>query len=69
MGERNSTCRVLVGKPEGRGPLIRPRCIWDDNIKMALRELELEHGYKQVAGCCECGNELSGSIKCGEFLD
>jgi hypothetical protein len=23
----------------------------------------------QVAGCCECGNELSGSIKCGEFLD
>jgi hypothetical protein len=23
----------------------------------------------QVAGCCECGNEPSGSIKCGEFLD
>jgi hypothetical protein len=23
----------------------------------------------QVAGTCECGNELSGSIKCGEFLD
>jgi hypothetical protein len=23
----------------------------------------------QVAGCCECGNESSGSIKCGEFLD
>jgi hypothetical protein len=26
-------------------------------------------GYGQVAGTCECGNELSGSIKCGEFLD
>jgi len=26
-------------------------------------------GYAQVAGTCECGNEPSGSIKCGEFLD
>ena len=26
-------------------------------------------GYGQVAGTCECGNESSGSIKCGEFLD
>jgi hypothetical protein len=26
-------------------------------------------GYEQVAGSCECGNEPSGSIKCGEFLD
>jgi hypothetical protein len=41
MGERNSTYRVLVGKPEGKGPLIRPRTIWNYNIKMALREVEL----------------------------
>jgi hypothetical protein len=26
-------------------------------------------GYRQMAGTCECGNELSGSIKCVEFLD
>jgi hypothetical protein len=26
-------------------------------------------GLGQVAGTCECGNEVSGSIKCGEFLD
>jgi len=26
-------------------------------------------GLGQVAGSCECGNELSGSIKCGEFLE
>jgi hypothetical protein len=26
-------------------------------------------GYRQVAGSCECGNELSGSIKCVEFVD
>ena len=26
-------------------------------------------GQGQLADACECGNELSGSIKCGEFLD
>ena len=26
-------------------------------------------GQGQVAGTCECGNELPGSVKCGEFLD
>ena len=26
-------------------------------------------GQGQMAGTCECGNELSGSVKCGEFLD
>jgi len=26
-------------------------------------------GYKQVVDTCECGNEPSGSIKCGEFVD
>ena len=28
-----------------------------------------EAGYRQVADACECGNEPSGSVKCGEFLD
>jgi hypothetical protein len=31
--------RVLVGKPEGRRPLGRPRRRWEDNIKMHLREV------------------------------
>ena len=26
-------------------------------------------GYRQLADACECGNEHSGSVKCGEFLD
>jgi hypothetical protein len=34
MGERNVAYRALVGKPEGRGPLERPRRRWEDNIKM-----------------------------------
>ena len=31
--------RVLVGKPEGRRPLVRPRRRWEDNIRMDLREV------------------------------
>jgi hypothetical protein len=38
-GERRSVYRVLVGKPEGRNTLGRPRCRWEDNIKMDLQEV------------------------------
>ena len=31
--------KVLVGKPEGKRPLGRPRCRWEDNIKMGLQEV------------------------------
>jgi hypothetical protein len=34
MGEDSGVHRVLVGKPEGKKPLGRPRCRWEDNIKM-----------------------------------
>jgi len=36
MGERRSIYRVLVGKPEAKRPLGRPRHRWTDNIKMDL---------------------------------
>jgi hypothetical protein len=39
MGERRCAYRALVGKPEGRRPLGRPRRRWEDNIKMILREV------------------------------
>jgi hypothetical protein len=32
MGEKRNVYRILVGKPEGKGPLGRPRCMWVDNI-------------------------------------
>jgi hypothetical protein len=38
MGKRRGAYRVLVGKPEGRRPLGRPRRRWEDNIKTDLRE-------------------------------
>jgi len=39
MGEGRGVHRVLVGKPEGKRQLGRPRCRWEDNIKMALRKV------------------------------
>ena len=39
-GEGRSVYRVLVGKPEGKRPLGRPRRRWEDNIKMDLQEVE-----------------------------
>ena len=39
MGERRDVYRVLVGKPEGKSPLGRPRHRWEDNIKMDLQEV------------------------------
>jgi hypothetical protein len=39
MGEGRNVYRVLVGKPEGKRPLERPRRRWEDGIKMDLREI------------------------------
>ena len=39
MGEGRGVHSVLVGKPEGKRPLGRPRRRWEDNIKMDLREV------------------------------
>jgi hypothetical protein len=38
-GEKRNAYRILVGKPEGKRPLGRPRRRWVDNIKMDLREV------------------------------
>jgi len=39
LGERKVSYRVLVGKPEGKRPLGRPRRRWEDNIKMNLQKV------------------------------
>jgi hypothetical protein len=39
MGEKRNAYRILVGKPERRRPLGRPRRRWVDHIKMDLREI------------------------------
>jgi hypothetical protein len=77
MGEERCVYRVLVGKSEVKRPLGRTRRRWEDNIRMDLQEegcgdmdwIGLAQDRGQVAGNFECGNEPSGSIKCGEFLE
>jgi hypothetical protein len=39
MGEGRGVYRVLVEKPEGKRPLGRPRCRWEDNIKAKIQEV------------------------------
>jgi hypothetical protein len=68
-GQRIEKYKVLVGNHEGKRPLGRPRRRWEDGIRMDLRETGLgvcgldSTGVVQgpVAGCCECGDEPSGS--------
>ena len=64
--------RVLVGKPEGKRLMGRPRCRWEDNIKMDLREVGRGCGdWLELArdrDTCEYGDEPSGSKNVGNFL-
>jgi hypothetical protein len=39
MGEGRNVCKVLVGKPEGKSPIVRPRRRWEDGIRMDFREI------------------------------
>jgi hypothetical protein len=67
-GEERKVYRVLVGKPERRRLLGRPRLRWEDGVRMDLRAIGLGgggldstgSGQGPVAGCCECGDEPSG---------
>jgi hypothetical protein len=50
MGEKRNLYRLMVGKPEGKRPLGRPRRRWIDNIKMTLVEV----GWSSVVACLTC---------------
>jgi len=39
MGERSGAYRILVGKPKGKRPLVKPRHRWEDNIKVDPQEV------------------------------
>jgi hypothetical protein len=73
-GEKRNAYRLLVGKPEGKRPLGRPRRRWVDNINRDLGEV----GWGDVDWigldqdrdkwrARECGSEPSGSMKCWEL--
>jgi hypothetical protein len=79
MGDRTGVYRVLVGKPEGKRPLGRSRRRWEDNINMDLQEVGcMVMDWIQLAQSTDRWRKLvnavmnlrvSGSIKCGEFLE
>ena len=77
MGERRGVYRVLVRKPEGNRQLGRSRRRLEDNIKMYLKEvgsegmdwIELVQDRDRWRALVYAVMKLSGSIKCGEFLD
>ena len=48
MGEDRSVHSVLVGNPEGKRPLGKPRRIWEDNLKWIFRDLEGSWGLDGV---------------------
>jgi hypothetical protein len=49
IGEGRGVYRVLVGRPEGKRPLGRPRHRWEDNIKPDLREIWIDVNWIQLA--------------------
>jgi hypothetical protein len=74
VGAKMNAYRILVGKPEGKRPLGRPKSRWVGNIKIDLREIGWDSmdrsgsGYGPVEGSCEHGDEPLGFIKCWGIL-
>jgi hypothetical protein len=76
IGVKKNAYRILVGKPEGKRPLGRPRRRWVNNIKMDLRKIgwdgmdriDLAQNRGQWRAC-EHGNEPPGSRNCWEVLE
>jgi hypothetical protein len=60
MGEKRNAYRLMVGKPEGKRPLGRPRCRWVDNIKMDL--LEIGWGGVGWTGLAQDRNKWSALV-------
>ena len=76
MAEGRGVHRVLVGKPEGKRPMGRPRRRWEDNIKMDLQEIggacgdwmELALDREMWRALVSTVMKLSGSKNVGNFL-
>ena len=70
MEQFRNVYRALVEKPEGKRPLGRPRCRWEDNISMDFKEvgwvprdcIALVENRVQIAGLCKGDNEPPGSL-------
>jgi hypothetical protein len=64
MGEGRSVHSVLVGKPEGKRPLGRPRRRWEDNIKMDIQEVGGSCGdWRELAQARDGWRALVGTVR------
>jgi hypothetical protein len=64
MGEDRAVHRVLIGKPEGKRPLGRPRRRWEDNIKMDLQEVGRGRGdWMELAQDMDRWQTLVGTVR------
>jgi hypothetical protein len=75
MGGREGACSILVGRPEGKTPLGRPKRRWGDNITVDIQKVAGEAwtgllwlGQGQMEGCCERGNGPPGFIIAQDLL-
>jgi hypothetical protein len=71
IGEMRNAYRILIGKPEGKKPLGRPRIDGRIILKWILKGIgcgmdSFDLGHEHLSGSSEHGNEPSGSIKGGE---
>jgi hypothetical protein len=72
MGQVRNAYKIVGGKPEGKTPLRRPRCRWEDSFKMDLGVISYKVQFRFMwlgIGTCEHGNEPSCATKCVQFLD
>jgi hypothetical protein len=63
MGEKRVVHRVLVGKPEGKRPLGRPRRRWEDNIKMDVEEVGCRGDWMELAQDRDRWRALVSTVK------
>jgi hypothetical protein len=75
MGETRNVYKILVRIPEGKRPLGRRRSIWEDNVKIYIKQIgrgegaDWIHPGQQRGLWWELHNEPSGSMKGGKFID
>jgi len=62
MVERRRTHRILIGRPEGRRTLGRPRRHWEDNIKIDLQEVGRDYGLNDMAQVTDSWRVLINAI-------
>jgi hypothetical protein len=56
LGDERNACKVLIGKPEREGRLVRPRSRWKDNIRLDVKEIVCE-----IVGCVHMAQ---GRVQC-----